>query len=155
MNVPVITLELNNWSLGPLAVLSARGGNETEFRKCMDHTVGNSATPQLLHWNMGKVSTPAASQTALRATCVRSLALSCSLVGAGASWAFSHGGALRMTVFPRGDFTLPPSPSSILGMVDITRKVPRMGNMPYARCLDGPIGTRSPPPPPYWDIFEQ
>ena len=53
MNVPVITLELNNWSLGPLAVLSARGGNETEFSKCMDPTDGNSTTPQLLHWNMG------------------------------------------------------------------------------------------------------
>ena len=51
--------------------------------------------------------------------------------GRWALWAGFPRGALPMTVFPRGDFTLPPLPPTILGMVDITRKVPRMGNMPY------------------------
>ena len=37
--------------------------------------------------------------------------------------------------FPTGGFYPPPLPPTILGRVDITRKVPRMGNMPYASPL--------------------
>ena len=56
------------------------------------------------HWNLWKASTPAASQTTLRAACVCFLAFSCSLAVAGRfepvshgghfSWQFSHGGIL-------------------------------------------------------------
>ena len=42
MNIPVITVELKNWNLEPLAVWSARGGNVTEFGKCMDPSNSHS-----------------------------------------------------------------------------------------------------------------
>ena len=55
---------------------------------------------------------------------------------------FPTGGASHDS-FPTGGFYPPPSPPSILGMVDITRKVPRVGNMPYDLCARGVAVTTS------------
>ena len=50
---------------------------------------------------------------------------------AGPSGPFSHRGKLPDS-FPTGGFWTPPHPPTILDLRDITRKVPCMGNIPYA-----------------------
>ena len=111
MNVPVITLELNNWSLGPLAVLSARGGNETEFSKINVWIPLWEIPPRHMFCiGISEVSTPAASQSALRVACVRSLALSCSLAVAGPFVPVSHGGRFACQFSHGGILPSPPPP---------------------------------------------
>ena len=134
MNIPVITVELKNWNLEPLAVWSARGGNVTEFGKCMDPSNSHSgkspcATSFALKSGQS-INTRCFPDGPTGRLCPFSRFVLAPWRSLGPLGRFPTGGASHDS-FPTGGFYPPPLPPTVLGMVDITRKVPRMGNMPY------------------------